>query len=210
MVPTWHFHVSALSILIPLILGIFLFKDLSKDLRLFMYYIVLSFVTDLVSFIVMSYSYRNAPILNIFTVLEFIFLIYILSIWNTYKIFIIIFKALIPLFVIAFVLLDILGVEKFNEIKTISRTISIGILIIFSVITLFTISDAVKIPIYLDPRFWITSGILIYCAGNLLLFLFGIFIYEGEEIYFIHNFSNILANIFYAGGLFCSFKLKTR
>ena len=199
----WHFHLSGLSALLPLIFGVIFYKNLSKVLKFFWVYIVVSFSIDLTSFLLNLNQYKTAPILNIFTIVEYFFLIYVLSFWNNNKIIIAVLKSSVAVFIIIFILLELFNLENFNEIKMISRTIGMVSLTAFSIITLFVISDNVKIPLYKDPRFWITSGILIYCAGNLLLFSIGTFIIDDIEIYFIHSILNTLANFCYAGGLFC-------
>jgi hypothetical protein len=60
------------------------------------------------------------------------------------------------------------------------------------------------------PMFWINSGVLIYFGINIFLFmLFDKFVsHSKEDVWIIHDLTNVVSNIFYSIGFLCQSQRK--
>jgi hypothetical protein len=137
---------------------------------------ILSVITQVVSYILWDHRINNLPALHIFTILEYLLVLWYFSrLLNDFfpKWSWLFLAAAFPLYSIA----DSIWIEPINTFNSYSRTVEALIIIFLSVcwfVKNLTFSDTGK-PMQTSSRY-IVSGFLIYFTGSLVLFSFGNYI----------------------------------
>ncbi|WP_430410091.1 hypothetical protein [Kordia sp.] len=193
---------SSLTIVLPLLIGIWKYYRLSRMQQKLMYLIVLFSITELIANILWYQKLNNLPVYHIYTIIEFLCIIYI------YK------DALHTLFpqrvftiiAVVFTAFCIINTFYFQSIFTFNSnaTTMLGVLVIFLSISYFyTLLKEIKYTsLERNPMFWGNAGFLIYFSSNLLLFFISNSIStEAAEVNFLvwglHAIVNIVLVIFF-------------
>lgn len=172
------FEYAALLLLVPLFLAFKNFKSYSHQLKTVSLYLLLSAITQAVSFAFWKAGINNFPILHIYTVLE-----YLLLLWFYSQILrgFIGDKAFVALFIVfpVFSIINSLFVEDIYTYNTYARSIEALIFIFLS------ISWFVKIVAEDEATReqgvavnYISAGLLIYFASSITLFAYNSYIEE--------------------------------
>lgn len=191
--------VSSLSSLLPLIAAVFSIKYLTKDLKIFFLMFIAASIVDISTlYLGLIKSERNVLLFHIYTLIEFILLIYLFIRWQTNPL---IKKAMalnLPIFVIVWILSKSY-IESWNRIDYFTTSIESVFLIGASTITLYQLNSENKILSFKDYRFLISTGVLIYFGSNLFIFGMSNLI----DVWSVHSAINILCNILYAITFLC-------
>jgi len=163
---------SALSILIPFVIGIIKIKALDTSLKIVFLYVTFSLCIEVVSFI---YTLNNAPdyaIRNAFTIVEF-FVFIALYFWNFENK---IEKTLVFVALLAFLTLSIISFAFRSEFNTQSGSITSVEAIALTVFSCYGLLKSVlneQFYFNLNKHYftWINYAVLIYFGINLFLFL---------------------------------------
>ncbi len=166
------FKYAPFLILIPLWI-IIRIKNRPEELKPIVYYLILSVLTQAVSFIFWMSKINNLPILHIYTILEFIILSWFYYILLKKDISYFIFISVALLFTV-FSLIGSVYIENFFTFNTISRSLASLVFIFLSVLRLLkslTVEDMApnKNNKGVD---YITAGFLVYFSGSIVLFSF--------------------------------------
>ena len=190
--------VSSYFVIIPIVFGIVYKVRTKPSIKPIFLLLIISLVVEFISTFLSYQNYNNIAIINLFTFVEFLFIVLF------YKTF---FDAFLKtkihyVLILLFSLLIIFTTILSNNIKLIdnlSVSIEAILLIFYSLFSLFII---MKNLIYEDllatPFFWINSAVLIYFSGNLFLFIFSNYLQKHNEssgylqLYVIHSALNIL------------------
>lgn len=205
----WLANLSSASILIPMILGLFCLKSLSKEQKYFFLYIILSFVFEIISDLFHFYKINSHGLFKFILITDVIFFI-----WFNHKLGIP--TKWIKIFIVAFVGFILV----FFVIKSIfDVNILLDSIFYLSVFLFFIIQSANSIihifeNVNLNPTsnflFWISFARLMY-----FLIIFFIYIYPNLKsggfenklflIVFgaINSIGNILGNILYGVSFLC-------
>lgn len=113
----------------------------------------------------------------------------------------------IPLILCMWVLAKLL-MKDFLKFDNYFSSIEKLFLIIIACYVLFQLHKSSETSLIRTVSLWILAGVLITCAGNLLIFaLFNTFIYipleDFTKVYSLHWSSNILMNVCYSLGFLC-------
>ncbi len=201
---------SVYSPLIPIVLFLLYFNKSKKTvLWVFFIYSIYAFSNDnLLLYIQNLYSqnrglkyliYYNNTILQVFTILEYLFFslfFYLILNSKSFKKIILYISVIFTLFCFYFIIDK--GVKQFDSIQTSVEGI---LLIVYSILYFYEkISSTLDTFIYQNFKFWIVFGILIYIAGNLFLFTYTSDLpSEVRDQYWIINYvSNISKNLLFA------------
>lgn len=171
------FKIAPWIIFFPLILSLKNFRKSPSELKIITQYLILSVITQIVSFIFWKRNINNLPVLHIYTLLEFAVLL-----WFYYKI----LKSFIPkiyfyILLIAFVvfaLTDTFLLEGVYVFNTYSRSVEGFIFIVLSVFWFFKVFFAEEesyLP-YQKSINYISAGFFIYFSGSIVLFSFSNYI----------------------------------
>lgn len=194
---------SIFSSLIPFITGVIRFKHRSNDLKLLCILSILAFLLDSIS--QLNPSVANLSI-NLFSLLEFLSLIYIYR--NSFQFST---NSKISILLVIFIYLCLFSAEILLstkiELNSYSLTFTSLLFIVIAVRFFYLlIRDLPTDKIQRLPMFWINTGVLIYFAGGLFLFAMRNYLIEAfhdnQTMYWsFHNFLNIVKNLLFAVAL---------
>jgi hypothetical protein len=196
---------SALSILPPVSIGIYKFKNSSKALKPFIWYLVVSVFFEL-GFLVTSLSkLNNSPLGHLHTLIEGLFFISIYSQIIQSGIYRKIIFLMIPV-LLASVIYCAFPLSELYKFNSISKT-AVSILLSFAGMLYFYdyLQNEQMGRLEQNPFFWINSGVLLYNLGNVFVFM----IYQLSTIeidnfsWNIHSALNISSNVLFFMGLLC-------
>ncbi|MFQ6610547.1 MAG: hypothetical protein ACE5D7_07080 [Fidelibacterota bacterium] len=135
-------------------------------------------------------------ILHSYTLVEFIFVVYILSKWqNRIKQEILLSLTYVPFFIIW--LIAKIFIEDFSNFDNISSSLSSAVITVLSAYVLLELVKEWN-KSRGNAVFWVASGFLIYFSGNLVLFALSTTVIIST--WAIHNILVIISNLFYVGG----------
>jgi hypothetical protein len=199
-------NISVVASFFPLVVGLFCFKSIWKDLVYVFIYIVISVLVEIVTTIYVELNQNNFFIFHFFTVVEYtlLSLFYINFFKGYFKPFT--FYVCMPLFyIVAFFDYMINGIATIDDFSiSVESMIFIGYSLFWFY---FVLKNLLFENLLSSPAFWINTAILVYFAGNLLLFTFSEYLlsnYPGRSTSIwtiIHSFINILFNILLATGV---------
>lgn len=163
-------------------------------------YVSVSFVTEMINFVLTESGINNMFIFRFYTIIEFILISFFYHIFYSKYLKSSYLLLLIPLYlVVAFIDFKINGL---NAIDNFSSSISALLLSLYALVSfLFVMRKLIFENILSEPFFWINCGVLFYFSGNLLVFAFSNYIYTHQQSYLIAlwtipQFLNIFFNIF--------------
>ncbi|MEE9238408.1 MAG: hypothetical protein V3U58_02490 [Thermodesulfobacteriota bacterium] len=123
---------------------------------------------------------------------------YLFSYWQVDKL-----KSVLRGSIVLFFLIWIVSkfwIEDFKSMDNFTSSLSSLLIASIALFTLVTILMETPVtPIYKLPKFWVSTAVLIYFAGN----LFGFALSSIIIVWPIHNILLIVANLGYAGAFLC-------
>ena len=201
-------YCSSGSVLIPLIISSIQVRKMDRDLKLVMAVLVLSLASDTIAYILAQNSINTYLVLNIFLITQFICLALIFR--NHTK-----DPLIINVIILTFILFGLINIILFEGpwIFNSASNIAASLILIGLCLSYFYLlmNDLPILHIQQLPMFWISTGILIYYAGNFFLFLVKNYLIYGEFgshrlMWVLHNLLNITKNILFAIGLWQSYR----
>ncbi len=213
LLPKLLIHLSALSVLFPIYVSLSRYNGYDRLGRSLVSFLYVSALFDLAGLTTFHYKVNNLPLFHLFTLIELLFFgwlyaqafeqIWLSNIVNGLTVLVaafIVYKALLP---------D--GMWRFNSV---SKTAESVYLIVLSLL-LFRQLLLQREVMFLDrhPLFWLNSGVLLYFAGNLFVFMLQHAIagsaQKGYVYGIVHSGINILANLLFGIALLCRPRLPT-
>ncbi|MES2285302.1 MAG: hypothetical protein V4547_06395 [Bacteroidota bacterium] len=192
-------YITTFFSLPTLIIGLLCFKTVKGYLIPLFVYVSVSFITEMINFVLSESGINNMFIFRFYTIIEFILLSFFYSMFfrkylrSSYLLF------LIPVFsIVAFIDYKINGLKAIDNF---SSSVSALLLSLYALISfLFVMRKLIFENILSEPFFWINSGVLFYFSGNLLVFAFSNYVKTYQESYYdalwtIPQFLNIFYNI---------------
>lgn len=205
-------RISQASVLIPLYFGLLNYNKLNRSYKIFVYYFVLSVLIEIAASIVKNHLGNNLFILHIFVPIEFIFFAYLFyEYFESRRIKIYIYFAILLLISCAVVNVVFNGFKEHNSLPRSLESIFLILLTLGYFYQYFR--DNNEVFVYLQPMFWLCSGVLIYYSIDFFSFmLINQLLKQNFEIAqlskMIHAFINIIAYVFYALSFKCFQKMK--
>jgi hypothetical protein len=203
-------YVSTFSALIPVIAGLNVGKKFEPGTKLIVWLAVVGFIADCVSFFFAHLSINSWPEINLFLLVQVVFLFLILSYRSSNLVLKIAFGSCITWGVVNFLFFQ--GPTRFNSYTS----YACGILMItMSLHILYTlVKDNSAERMQTLPIFWICFGTLIYYGGTLFLFLFTNYMVlhlpnTYPIVWMLHNLLNITKNVFLFLALWTIYKHRT-
>ncbi|GEM_PF-1524970 len=201
--------ISSLSIIIPLIVGLVRFRKLSPTQKLLSYLVIASALTEIIANILWYQQLRNLEVYNVYALINFNLLAIILSrhLYLTWR------KPL-KLFLICFNGYFIIDALFFKDLKhweynfNSNLTTSASIILIVLALSYFhkLLKEVRYQKLERNSQFWISSGIVMYYSGTLILFLLGNQVNDPEYSYYyelhfaawgLNSFFNLVLNTTY-------------
>lgn len=207
-------YISTLSVIVPFITALIQYKSLNKQLRLFTLFLFITVAKESVCLYIGLQKGNNMPvyeILHITLYLIYLYLFYFEFNDDRTRNFIKFFT--IVLIVVYFI--DILFVNGLYKMNTITNSTGGIILITLSLLYFYKLLKNIEHQnLLLVPMFWISTGVLFYNVGTLVLFTFqndlsSLPFDTRMNLWAINSILNILQNILITVALFCQPRKQT-
>lgn len=195
---------SAFFVLIPLLIGIFLFRRLGTDLRLLILLFLIVAMVEGYTFYLVEKHMNAYWIYHLYTPIEYSLLATIFSFWQKKAWIRRILRISIPIFVLICIW-DYLVFRNLNDLNYFTASFAFALYVGITSFTLLYLQTENPQSIIRDCRFWISAGLLIYSAGGLAYFSFHKTIVSEllVGIWVIHSILNITSYILYSVGILC-------
>lgn len=186
---------------------LFFTKNIRSKTLLWLFFTI-AFVTEILVHIYHIAGKPNAWIIHLYTPLEYILIIAILSQWQSKTQARKAMLISIPLYLGLYTILKLLGIENFESstINYISRPISLLLISGFVLFTLHRISTTEETFLQTDFRFWILVALAIYYIGSIIIVPF-MYITIRDILLFLvytHAILNIIQNLLFVIGNLCA------
>ena len=201
-------QLQVVSTIVTILGGIFLYKSINKESRVFLVYQLISLVFSIFGvYVGRVLEQTNLWLVHLYTPIQFGFLMWVLSSWqenlNAKRL----FQLLIPTFVLIWAIAA-LFLEHKNEFNTFSRPTESILLIIASGYTLFQVNKEKVESLFSQPSFWVGSGTLIYFTGMVILFtITNVMLSDSVETlrtaWTVQWIMSVIANFLYLGAFLC-------
>ncbi len=174
------------------------YKSLPQPMKVLGIYFAIDVLFSVTEYVLLKFGIHNLFMTNIQLPITFTGYTLALSYWVSNVRMKKIFFYAIPAYFLTCVIL-FLTIEDFFKFSSISLPISITIVLLFSVYVLVTILKDTSTPVTSQPRFWISSGLIIYTGGNATFFLMLQLFVSGsiEALKLATIYHNIIGNIAY-------------
>jgi hypothetical protein len=200
-------YISVFSSLVPVSVGISRIKILHHGMKILLFYLILVFAADIfLTWFVRGYQF-TLGIVHVYYLIEYIFIMTIISIWQESYRMKRFFQVLILLYVLLWFIAKV-TFEPLNGLYSITASTSQVLLALGAGYTLFIVMGNRMQSLIYNFRFWVLLSYVFYYAGSLLVIaLRGILIQHSTETLFLVNSIDwslkILFNILLAIGFLC-------
>jgi len=196
-------NISILSLLLPILAGLFRLRTLSWELKLLVVYLLLGFIFA----VVINWFFNNIIIMHVNTLVEYIFMMYIICAWQESQK----MKRLLNLilwFYILFWFFSKITYEPINGLFSITSSISQAIIALSAGYTLFVVIENYSQSLLQYARFWILIAMILNYTGTLIPTALGgvFFTQPGKDLYLLYSINWVLiifSNILFAIGILC-------
>ena len=200
-------YLSLYTVIIPIGVGISRIKILDRGMNILLLYLISAFAADnyLIWF---SRGYQfTLGLHHIYYLVEYIFIMSIIIVWQQSVKMKRLFYALIILFILFWIIAKF-TFEPLSGLYSVIASTSQVLLVIGAELTLFVVVENRMQPVINDFRFWVLLSFILYYAGTLLIVTSrGIFVqYSIETIFLIASIDwslKIIFNILLTIGFLC-------
>ena len=195
----------SLSIVFPFLAGLVLYKSIHKSYQPFLIYITLSFVTEILSYILIRIYHTNLVLLNVFSLLECILLFTQFHKWGFIK-----RNGYYYFFLAAVFVAWVTENFLISEITVTNRMFLISYSFLLVLLSIREINHAMILSnesLYENARFIICTGMIIFFTFNIIAQTFRFF-GSGFSKDFMRNvfsivaYTNAITNLIYAFGVY--------
>ncbi|GAB5417596.1 MAG: hypothetical protein Crog4KO_25810 [Crocinitomicaceae bacterium] len=189
---------STISILIPTIVGIFLFSKVPSSIKLVIYYVWVTTVLDAIVFYLGLNSINNLYLFHVHTYIEFSFILVLFGnlIQSKRKVHVLNLAGGLFLTISIFLLAFHQDFSQFNSVQRHIEGFFVTLIILF-----FLAQQSMGVKRLTNTPINVLSwALLLYFGGNLFVFALGdvILTTGGGEMWVIHGILNIILNVVFA------------
>ena len=173
-------YIDIISSVLPVSAGIFRWKVVRSELFVAFCFVVIGFVTELVTLYMALKKMNNLWVLHSYNLIEYTLLAIIFSGWRSEKSIKLLIRLSIPLYAL-FWLLSKWWLENWSSPAVYTHTLSAVVFTFLSAFALIgllrnrldenAIDTRGETPMYMNEQFWFSVGVLLYFTGNVTLFL---------------------------------------
>jgi hypothetical protein len=200
-------YLSIYTVIIPIGVGISRIKILHRGMKILLLFLMSAFVTDnYLIWFARGYQF-TLGLHHVYYLIEFIFIISIVTVWQESVKMKRLFYALTILYILFWVIAKF-TFEPLSGLYSFIATTSQVLIVIGAEFTLFVVVENRMQPVINDYRFWVLLSFILYYAGTLMVVTSrGIFVqYPIETIIIIVSIDwslKIIFNILFAIGFLC-------
>jgi hypothetical protein len=206
---------SAFTVIFPLVLALLGWARLDKGMRFFAVLLCLVLLSETTAFLLGGYfKVNNLFIYDIFTAVEYVFFILVFSSWHGKNILRTSMLVSIPVFLLVWIAAK-MPVGLSGGFDSVFLSVESVVFVFISVVTLAKEMRDSEVLLVDNPRFWISSGVLVYFAGNLFVFalieqLLEPSIPRNHTAWMIHTTLNVTKNVLFSIGFLATGGPKER
>ena len=141
-----------------------------REEKVLFLFVVIGMVTEFVTYFMVLRKINTLWVLHVHHLLEFVMLMLILGNWQDQRAIHRLALLSIPVYTV-FWIVSLFTIESFCGPATYTHNVAGALLVILAAITLYNLMNESEIEVYRELRFWAAAGVLIYFAGNTVLFL---------------------------------------
>ncbi len=200
-------YVSLFSPVLPILVGIYWLRVINREMKILVLFLIIALGIDIISaMFIRDYSVMLS-LMHIYILIEFLFVMYIISSWQESEKMKMLFRVLLLLYVL-FWFCAKFTFEPFNGLYSLTASVSQVILALSAGYTLFMVIGNRMQPLINQQRFWVFLSFVIYNTGTLtFIALQGILVHYSISDLFIAGSINwslkILFNILFTVGFLC-------
>lgn len=192
---------------IPLLTGGRIWGRLRLEMKLLVVFLGVSLFVDIVTIYLGNTGRDFEWIQFAYTLTEYSLLAVILSFWQDDARIRKAFRLSIPVFG----LVCVVTVATLKVVTTINQfTISLAnaLYVVMAVLALLGRQRNDLGLIHRDERFWVGSAVLVWSAGDLVIYAFILILPVNlvAKLWYVHSFLNVAANLLYTGGFLCQYR----
>ena len=200
-------YVSLFSSVLPLCIGVYRWRLLSRELKILVLYLTIGLTIDIVSMWFIADYWINLGLVHFYFLVEYIFVMSIIFSWQESLRMKRLFQALLLLYVLFWFCAKV-TFEPFNGLYSLTASVSQVLLALSAGYTLFIVIGNRVQPLISHQRFWVLLSFVLYYAITLtFIALQGILVhYSTEDIFLaasIYWSPKILFNILLTIGFLC-------
>ncbi|HTI10093.1 MAG TPA: hypothetical protein VL832_16105 [Puia sp.] len=190
------------SILLPIITGLIRFRRLDKGYQPFFLLLLIGFLTELFSFVTMQVYKTNFPVVNIYILIEWIFIAWQFHVWGFLRQRKGAFYSLLILTSL-FWIGEYLWLHQFTAILLYFRLLYFSLIVLLSINKINFMITHDNRNLFQNPKFLICIGFIIYFIYMIVYFWsFQISLFGKSDItgiiIFLMAYVNVFTNIIYA------------
>jgi hypothetical protein len=196
---------------IPLLLGIYVYRFLNKELRILVAYFGMSTLTSIALMYLTTRAINGLWLLYVFPIIEYPLLVVIFSFWQSDMKIRLTFLWSIPLYVaLGIILICTQNLRMSNSLGiSIESVLMVGI----TAYTLFDLNRKSEELLFREPGFWIASALLMNFICTILFFalnnlILSLPIETAQMIWALKNIIGIIANLIIVKGLLCQYQAQ--
>ena len=207
--------IGVFIVLLPVLVAYLKKTQLSKAQRLLALMLGIVAANQLVAFALRKFvGTTNLPLYHFYTLIESVLLLMVLQ----FRL-----KALLnPRFFTTLAILlggftigNAIFIQGLFTLPTYSRTAEASVMVLLTGVYFYQVTSEMKIrQLERSFWFWLNSGLMVYFAGNLLLFIFSNILAQDEVLHYalwsIHAFFNIMLYIVYSIALLCKDPISSK
>jgi hypothetical protein len=199
--------VALFSTAIPILAGIYRLGSIDRAMKILIVYLIFAFSIDIVTMWLIKGYWVNLGLMHIYFIIEFLFVMYVISSWQESQKMKRLFRVLLLLYVM-FWFCAKCTFEPFDGLYSLTASISQVILALSAGYMLFIVIGNRVQPLFSHQQFWVLLSFVLFYAGTLTFYaLLGIFLHYPTEDMFLAvsiNWSlRILFNILLTIGFLC-------
>lgn len=219
MIPNLSFLIAASSVsaafpLLPMNATLFQYIRTKRTLIFLFAFFGVAVITEVALYVHSLNSIPSGWIFHLFTFIEYLLIVTILSRWQIKPRLAILMRLSIIIFILLFVILRVAGLEDFSAhtASFVTRPVAVLSLCILAFITLHNLWQHTPASINKDYRFWMLLAMVLYYSASLGLFAF-MFTDDRDLLvllFKIHAVVNIIHNILFTIGVLQIRRLKPK
>lgn len=186
---------SSFLILLPTLLGIILFKKLQQHFQVLTIYLLIFSLVETISYILASKGIYTLFLMHVFLPLELALLSWVFKVYMENKI----FHRFILFGIIGFTVLSILNTVFLQPLDTFAsntRYLESMLIILLSLTYFYQIFTELKVEkLWEEGMFWFSTGLLIYYAGTMILYLSSNYLMKSVDMKLFAFFFHLVQSI---------------
>ncbi|MFA6540641.1 MAG: hypothetical protein WCT99_03490 [Bacteroidota bacterium] len=201
-------HVAAISYIVPAYFSVRMWKHLDRSLKGFAVFSIISVGQTIAEFVLGRLGIHNQFLLNYYQLIEFVFVMYLFFYWAESGFFKEGIQYITMIYVLTWMIYKFYfeDPDKFSEVIAPLSSFFFIIVSGYSLIQLFQSATTI---ISKTPMFWFSTGVFLYSAGTIIIFLFSNAILAMGIEYFnalwhVNWAFTLIANFCFSKGFWCT------